>query len=453
MLHLSEFIRQNYPQLQAEWEEIGNANSLALLIMSTVRFVFALAVEIVESELAERAQTKQEWPAWPVCGKRLHSKGWVERQMTTLVGVIRWSRRVGRCPDGCKIALVAPLDQQLGIEAGQQTSWELKKIGCALAVFVPFEIASVLLAQWLPVPVSATSIWQWVQQMGQREMDYWQVQLEQLAQGEAPQGEPPPQADAPLLIGGDGVMVPFRPQDGNPQGRVRWREIKVGIVAWWTTHTTRGGKVVQRLQGRRLTAVLGDIEALSPRLYLSALIVGLESASQVAWLSDGGRGFWGLYEHWFAPDATGILDFYHAAQNLWKAAAAWWDGRTNRAKDWFVQSRHQLRQGEAAAVIQDLADALALQNLPDSVRTTIAQVHDYLTKHQDHIDYARFKQLGFPLGSGMVESACKWLIQQRFKGVGMRWSEDGFNHLLHLRLAWVNGEFDDLFSFEASPNS
>lgn len=207
-----------------------------------------------------------------------------------------------------------------------------------------------------------------------------------------------------------------------------------------------------RLQGRRLTAVLGDIEALSPRLYLTAIIVGLESAVQVAWLSDGGRGFWGLYEQWFAPDVTGILDFYHAAQNLWKAAAAWWDGRTKCARDWFVQSRHQLRHGEADAVIRDLANALALQNLPDSARTTIAQVHDYLSKHQDHIDYAQFKQLGLPLGSGMVESACKWLIQQRFKGVGMRWSEDGFNHLLHLRLAWVNGEFDDLFSFEISPN-
>ncbi len=48
----------------------------------------------------------------------------------------------------------------------------------------------------------------------------------------------------------------------------------------------------------------------------------------------------------------------------------------------------------------------------------------------------------------MVESTCKWLIQQRFKGVGMRWSEDGFNHLLHLRLAWVNLRFDVLFSDE-----
>ena len=55
----------------------------------------------------------------------------------------------------------------------------------------------------------------------------------------------------------------------------------------------------------------------------------------------------------------------------------------------------------------------------------------------------------------MVESACTWLIQQRFKGVVMRWSEEGFNHLLHLRLAWVNGSFVALFQMQvqASPNT
>lgn len=63
-----------------------------------------------------------------------------------------------------------------------------------------------------------------------------------------------------------------------------------------------------------------------------------------------------------------------------------------------------------------------------------------------------YKDLGLPLGSGMVESACKWLMQQRFKGVGMRWSEDGFNHLLHRRLAWVNGRFEVLFGLALSPN-
>ena len=62
-----------------------------------------------------------------------------------------------------------------------------------------------------------------------------------------------------------------------------------------------------------------------------------------------------------------------------------------------------------------------------------------------HVDYEHFKSLGLPIGSGMVESSCKWLVQQRFKGSGMRWSFSGFDNLLFLRLAWVNQRFDKLF--------
>ena len=90
--------------------------------------------------------------------------------------------------------------------------------------------------------------------------------------------------------------------------------------------------------------------------------------------------------------------------------------------------------------------------MPDRARETLVKVYQYLERHRDHIDYATYKELGLPMGSGMVESACKWLIQQRFKGVGMRWSEEGFNHLLHLRLAWGNGSFEALFQLGASPN-
>ena len=104
-------------------------------------------------------------------------------------------------------------------------------------------------------------------------------------------------------------------------------------------------------------------------------------------------------------------------------------------------------------VLTDLTEALDVEGLPATVQDTIRAVHAYLERHREHIDYAKYQELGLPLGSGMVESACKWLIQQRFKGVGMRWSEDGFNHLLHLRLAWVNGRFESLFDLTLSPNS
>ena len=161
--------------------------------------------------------------------------------------------------------------------------------------------------------------------------------------------------------------------------------------------------------------MLGDIEALSPRLWLEALRQGVPSAKLVAWVSDGGRGFWRLFRERFEKTATGILDFYHAAQHLWATAVAWLDAA--QSQTWFEQARHQLRHGESAAIFQELAAALELKDLPAGAREALRNLYNYLDKHRAHIDYARFKELGLPLGSGMVESACKWLIQQRFKGV------------------------------------
>ena len=63
-----------------------------------------------------------------------------------------------------------------------------------------------------------------------------------------------------------------------------------------------------------------------------------------------------------------------------------------------------------------------------------------------------YKDLGLPLGRGRMERACKRLIHQWFKGIGMRWSEDGCNHLMHIGLAWVNGRFKALFGLALSPN-
>jgi hypothetical protein len=303
--------------------------------------------------------------------------------------------------------------------------------------------------------ISPGVVWLWVQAAGQQAVTRLQCELDALAAGQAPEAEPlaAEMAAQTLLMGGDGVLVPFRPEAGTPKGKTAWREVKVAILARLGRHTTRTGQVAPRLERRRLVAVLGDIDALASRLWLEALRQGILSAKQVAWLSDGARGFWRLFAERLAGQAIGILDFYHVAQNLWQGAAAWLDGRTKQARQWFVLARHRLRHGQTDQVLADIAQALELDGLPDSARTSLTRLYTYLDKHRDHIDYQKFKELGLPIGSGMVESACKWLIQQRFKGVGMRWSEDGFNHLLHLRLFWVNGRFESLFSLEGSPNS
>jgi hypothetical protein len=457
MLCLSDSIRDDDPCVQRLLCTVEEAHTLSELILAVWSLARVLAIHLVESVLAERARLPTSWPRCPQCGVCLRSKGFVKRQVISLVGPIRWQRRVGRCPQGCETPQVAPLDAALGLQPHQRTSGELQSLGCALAVFVPFATAATLLRWYHAESISPRALWGWVQTAGQRAMEQLHEQLHAVDQGHLPPEEPlaAALATAPLLIGADGVMVPFRPEGGQPKGKTAWHEVKVGVLARLGHHRTRTGQVVARLYQRRLVAVFGDNAALQRRLWLAAMRQGIMHASQVVWLSDGARGLWRLFEGYFTAYATGILDFYHAVQHLWKGAAAWLDGRTSNARRWFIWARHRLRHGNPDGVLADVADALALEGLPATARDTLTTVYAYLERHRDHINYEAYKALGLPLGSGMVESACKWLIQQRFKGVGMRWSEDGFNHLLHLRLAWVNGSFEALWQGQAhaSPNT
>jgi hypothetical protein len=453
---LTNSIRHVNPTLQQFVAHVENATTLTQIIATTWRLACIVAIQVIEEVIVERAQGKTEWPTCLRCGERLHSKGFIPRQITTLMGVICFKRRVGRCKNRCRIGQIAPLDDALGLAPHQRTGVAFKQVACLLAIFVPFETVCALLSRLLAASVSPAAVWHWVQRTGEQAIHHLNRELFALADGQPPAVEWLDEATQalPLLIGADGVMVPFRPKHGTPKGRTIWREIKVAVLARLLQYPNAPERCPrQPLVQRRLVAVLGNIDALRPRLWLEALRQGILNAEHVVFLSDGGRGFWRLFFDCFAGHAMGILDFYHAAQNLWKGAKSWLDGRTQRAREWFVTARRRLRDGSVDDVLADITAALALEGLDAEARRPLENLLGYLQTHRHHIDYARFKALGLPIGSGMVESACKWLIQQRFKGVGMRWSESGFNSLLHLRLAWVNGRFDELFTFWPSPNS
>jgi hypothetical protein len=204
-------------------------------------------------------------------------------------------------------------------------------------------------------------------------MEHLQEELDADARGHGPTPEPltAEQAAWPLVLGADGVMVPFRPEAGAPRGKIRWREVKVGVLARLAQQHTRSGKVVTRLHQRRLVAVLGDVDALKPRLWLEAVRQGIRQAPQVVWLSDGARGLWRLDDERLAAYAVGILDFYHAVQSVWKGAAAWLDGRTTQARRWFGRARHRLRHGQQDGVLADLVEALDVEGVPDAARNTV----------------------------------------------------------------------------------
>jgi hypothetical protein len=145
MLCLSDSIRQDDLCVQHGLRAVEQAQTLTELLLAAWSLARVLAIHVVESVLAQRAQRPTSWPPCPGCGKRLRSKGFVKREVTSLLGVIQWQRRVGRCPKGCDIGQIAPLDEALGVQPHQRSSAELQYLGCTLAVFVPFATAARLL--------------------------------------------------------------------------------------------------------------------------------------------------------------------------------------------------------------------------------------------------------------------------------------------------------------------
>ena len=419
------------------------------LIWNGLQFGLLFARIVVQSELNERARQPTEWPNCPECGRRYRSKGRISRQLKTLIGEIQWTRRVGRCPSHCKTSQCCPSDVALGLRPHQRVGDGLKRLGCLLSIMLPYSMAAWVLGQWSGLRISESSLFNWVQEMGSKAME----QLNQDVDAYMKQTETQPEslshdiAQLPLAISADGVMVPFRPTPHSPKGKTKWREIKVGLFARLGHRVTRTGKQVSQLLHRRVVAHLGTIDEFGPKMRWQAARQSIQSAPHCIWISDGGKGFWGIFHKWFEPlNVIGILDFYHAAGHIWKAARTLFDGRSTEAKEWFQRWRHLLRHGSHQLVLSQLTQLINTDHLCcASELEALIQVQSYLQTHHQHIRYAHFEQQGHPLGSGMIESTCKWLIQQRFKGVGMRWSEDGFNHLLHLRVFWVNQRFDELF--------
>jgi hypothetical protein len=129
------------------------------------------------------------------------------------------------------------------------------------------------------------------------------------------------------------------------------------------------------------------------------------------------------------PDAVRVLDFPHAAERLSGIGNEIWGEGTPTAKQWLDKQRHQLKHKGPAEVLAELR--LLREAYPDNevLATNLA----YLEKREEQMQYPRFVQEGWPIGSGVVESANKLVVEARLKGAGMHWSRGAVNPMLTLR--------------------
>lgn len=222
-----------------------------------------------------------------------------------------------------------------------------------------------------------------------------------------------------MSVSSDGVMVHLRTEG--------WKEVKIASIS----------AVAQTDEGVRLTqhsyrAGLWDASVYGTHLWAEACRRGLEKAKTVVCVSDGAVWIWKLMFICFAYRVE-ILDWWHAVQRLWTIANA--RLAPDAAKAWVLAQQHGLAHSHLRHVIHQVRLLYPkAAPLPDEVRQAVA----YLFTNRQRMRYRLFRQAGYPIGSGTVESACKVVVQQRMKQAGMRWSRTGAQAMLALRCALLS---------------
>jgi hypothetical protein len=135
-----------------------------------------------------------------------------------------------------------------------------------------------------------------------------------------------------------------------------------------------------------------------------------------------------------APEAVRILDFSHAAEYLTTIAQTSGVDGSLLSPAQLVELRHALKHDGPAAVVPLLRTLVATQPTNAELASALA----YLETREAQLQYPQFLAQGWPIGSGMVESANKLVVEDRLKGAGMHWAEANVNALLALRNAVCN---------------
>ena len=225
---------------------------------------------------------------------------------------------------------------------------------------------------------------------------------------------------ATIIIGLDGTCMVMC-EDG-------WREAMVGTLGLYdkdgerlhtisTAATPESGKLTFL---DRLDREIDRVKAAYP----DARYVGL---------ADGAKDNWTYLE---LKTQTQVVDFWHAPQYVWSAAADLFAESGAGMREWVDGWCHRLKHesGAAQALIAELearGEALGRKRLPAKLEGALTSFRNQA--HGDRMADAGLVERQIPIGSGVTEAACQVLVKQRLCGSGMRWKERGAAAVLSLR--------------------
>lgn len=308
-----------------------------------------------------------------------------------------------------------PLDKELGLLPGNLSPYVHESV-VRLGSWIPFGPTAEILKDLLGVQISKAQVRRATEAAGAA---YVRVQTQAVEQIEREAPLAPKGADK-MVFSVDGAMIPLRHGE--------WAEVKTLVIGEVQPAVLEKGEKVVHARKLSYFSRLTDAEQFERLSLVEMHRRGVEHALEVAAVMDGAEWEQG-YTDYHCPQAVRILDFAHAGQRVGQVGQALWGEGSLQASQWTAERLHQLKHQGPAAILSELGQLKA--GHPDM--KVIHENLNYLQKRQAQMRYPQFQQQGWPIGSGMVESGNKLVVEARMKGAGMHWQRDNVNPMLGLR--------------------
>lgn len=300
-----------------------------------------------------------------------------------------------------------PLDEQLALLPGKLTP-QLHGWLVRLSSWMPFARAAQLLTDFTLVPVSEATARRLSESAGS---SYVVLQTEEAARIQRDDPEAPAQP-ARLVLSADGAMVPLLHGE--------WAEVKTLAIG----EPTADGCMSLLSYFSRLT----DAATFGEQALVEVHRRGVLRTPLVAAVTDGAEWLQGFVDL-HAQQAVRILDFAHVAQRVSALGQLLYGEGSAEARAWLPLQLQRLKEQGAVEVLSEMRRQQAGHAKSSELEPHLV----YLEKRQKQMEYGAFVAGGWPIGSGMVESANKLVVEARLKGSGMHWAREHVNSMLALR--------------------
>lgn len=364
-----------------------------------------------------------------------------EQTYMTIAGEVVVERTLYRPRDDASSPALCALDKEVGIVDGFMTPE-----AAALALYVVAELTPRSAEQLFKRVGNMNPSKSTLGRLAQHVSSTWEENREAFEEG-LRAATAIPQGACSVAVSLDGVMAPMKDGDG-PKKRERTanegrltrgpaghREVGCATLSFCDAD----GDVMSAIRFAR--APEANKATLKQMLEAELRVVrDLRPDLAVVKLADGVDDNW-TFLSGTLKDGVEVVDFWHATQHINDALGAAYGDGSKDARKRMVELRHVLCDDDEGA--EKVIRALEYLHTKHPRREKIRRALNYFRKHRHRMSYAALIKRGLPVGSGVVEAACKTLVTERLKKSGMRWSDEGAQAILTPR-GWVQSDRYDV---------